>query len=82
MKENEGKKTFEEISKKLLEELEETNKKFTILLIIQLGKLGLNSKEIAKILGVADSTVRSIFPISKLKGDKDEKTKEEQKNST
>jgi DNA-binding NarL/FixJ family response regulator len=64
------------MNEKILKELKELNKKLTILLIIELGKSGLSSKEIAKILNIADSTVRATLPISKIKVGKNENKKE------
>jgi len=60
------------INKEIIRGLKEIDNKLTMLIIIELGKLGLNSKDIAKILNIADSTVRGIFPLSKIKVKKTE----------
>jgi DNA-directed RNA polymerase specialized sigma24 family protein len=63
-------------TKNIEEKLEEINKKLTMLLIIEARKMGLTSEEIGKMLGVAGSTVRTLVPLSKFKGAKnDEKEK-------
>jgi DNA-binding CsgD family transcriptional regulator len=59
-------------TKNIEERLEEINKKLTILLIIEAGKMGLTSEEIGKMLGVAGSTVRALVPLSKFKGAKND----------
>jgi DNA-directed RNA polymerase specialized sigma24 family protein len=59
-------------TKNIEEKLEEINKKLTMLLIIEARKMGLTSEEIGKMLGVAGSTVRTLVPLSKFKGAKND----------
>jgi len=56
------------MNERILKELRKIDRKLTILIIIELAKLSLTSKEIADILGIDDSTVRKLLPMRKLRG--------------
>ena len=61
-------KEEEKMNERILKELRKIDRKLTILIIIELAKLSLTSKEIADILGIDDSTVRKLLPMRKLRG--------------
>jgi DNA-directed RNA polymerase specialized sigma24 family protein len=66
-------------TKNIEKKLEEINKKLTMLLIIEARKMGLTSEEIGRMLGVAGSTVRTIVPLSKFKGVKNDEKENRRK---
>jgi hypothetical protein len=62
---------------KIIEELQQINKKLSILITVILARIGMSSIQIGKILDLDDSTIRRLVPnlkkIKRYKGGKNEK---------
>ena len=67
------------MTKELEKLLKESNKKLNILLILELAKLGMDIKRVAKVLGMSDKTISNLLPFKEIKDfmreDKNEKNR-------